>query len=172
MSDTPVVPVNPPQAQPPVVASGDDRTVVPLASTFVAQAANAPVVQQQVASATPASAKEKGGFGAGETVPFVEVNAGSSGVENEPLPPEVESWMEKVSHSVDVADAKNIVLSQPKAPAAQPVPPAQTVFVVPLGEDEFKMGLHASVKDSVRWLAVWCQRIIKKLGNSSAFQSE
>lgn len=171
MSDTPVVPVNPPQAIPPVAVPGDDRTVVPLASTFVAQAATTPVAVQQQ-SAAPASAKEKGAFGAGETVPFVEMNTSQSGVENEPLPPEVESWMEKVSHSVDVADAKNIVLSQPKAQAVSATPPAQTVFVVPLGEDEFKMGLHASVKDSVRWLAVWCQRIIKKFGNTSAFQSQ
>jgi hypothetical protein len=38
---------------------------------------------------------------------------------------------------------------------------AQPKIVLPLTEEEIKRGLHLKVIDSFRWLAEWCQRLIK-----------
>lgn len=42
--------------------------------------------------------------------------------------------------------------------------PAQTqpTVAVPLSQEEIKTGLHHKVFDSMRWLAVWSLRLIKK----------
>jgi len=35
------------------------------------------------------------------------------------------------------------------------------VITLPLTEAEMKRGLHYKIVDSLRWLAEWCQRLVK-----------
>ncbi|HSW89871.1 MAG TPA: hypothetical protein VLH19_03280 [Patescibacteria group bacterium] len=98
---------------------------------------------------------------------------GSDAIEKEPLPPEVSGWMEKVKRG-ESGEQKppEIVIADKTAQAPTGDYASQPVFVLPLGKTEMRQGIHKSVNDSVRWLAQWCERLMKKLGNKVTLADE
>lgn len=87
-----------------------------------------------------------------EKVPIVERKA--------EVGPEVKDWMQKLE------EGEEIQLPQPVTddagqPIVQSAAPQQPKIILPLDEEEFLAGLKKTVKDSVRWLAEWCQRLLK-----------
>lgn len=157
MADQPQT-TNPPQANPPVT---DDRAVASVAPSVVQSIASAPAPQPE--PQTPARAKELGSTSAPETTPLIEVSPGAASLEQEPIPPEVEAWMEKVGPKGEQVKLENLPAVQVQAPTATPAGGSQPAFILPLGEEELKKGSQASVNDSIRWLTTWCQKIIKQL---------
>ncbi|PWU24264.1 hypothetical protein C5B42_00210 [Candidatus Cerribacteria bacterium 'Amazon FNV 2010 28 9'] len=167
MSDLPLQ-SSTPQAQP---AQSDDRTTIsaptPLANSLVNTVATVSVKQPE--PQTP-SFKENKVFAGSEVKTTVETTVGEDAIEKEPLPEAVESWMEKVGQSEQTALPK---VQLPKAEPVQPVVDTQapaTVYILPLGEMELKKAKHANVNDSIRWLATWCVRLLKKLGSEAAYK--
>lgn len=117
---------------------------------------------------TPARAKESGPT-TGEVTGFVEVVGGDS-LEKEPLPPEVSSWMEKVSRDTSGEMPSEIVIAKDQSSTGAGAAGANhPVFVLPLGKDEYATARHQGVQTSVRWLAEWCSRLVKKLGDQVTF---
>ncbi len=167
MSDVPVAPV--PSAPPSQSASVDDRVGGVAAPTLVQSIALTP--SPPVTPQIPSGSKEKSAVAASETTPLVEVSTGASALEKEPIPPEVEAWMDKVGQ--ETAEVKLETLPSVQVPPPLPTQSSslQPQFVLPLGEQEMQMGLHASVNDSIRWLATWARRLIKQLRGQVAFRS-
>ncbi len=135
-----------------------------LASPIVQAASTIPDPTPQV----PARAKETGPGASSEVANFVEV-VGADSLEKEPLPPEVSSWMEKVSRDTSGEMPPEIVIADTQAQSAPPMGKKPPVFVLPLGSDEYASAKHQGVQTSVRWLAEWCTRLVKKLGNQATF---
>lgn len=77
------------------------------------------------------------------------------------VPPEVESWMEKVEHHEVKAPAQTVVADQT---AQQPTGDyaSQPVIVLPITQQATKTGMKKGVQDSIRWLAEWCVKMMKK----------
>ena len=152
------------QSQPTPIS---DRSVGAVAPTLVQSIAQSPPVVPvpQVGS----SQKEKGGITT-ESVPIVEVHTGASAIEVEPIPEAVEAWMEKVGQDDAQIKLENLPPVQVPPPAPSDQVSAQPVFVLPLGKEEMQMGLHASVNDSIRWLATWAKRIVKQLKGQVAYR--
>lgn len=46
---------------------------------------------------------------------------------------------------------------------AQPVSPTATTITLPLTDEQIAVGLHAQIVTSLRWLAEWCIRRLKKI---------
>jgi len=42
--------------------------------------------------------------------------------------------------------------------------------ILPLKEEEVEKAIHQKVADSIRWLAVWCLRMVKLLGKRAEFE--
>ena len=164
MSDQSIPPVQPQVSSPPV---SDDRTQVAVAPSLVQGIAQSTVVaasQPQMGG----SGKEKGSISS-ETVPIIEVgNTGA--LEKEPLPAEVESWMEKVGQEEAQIKLENLPPVQVPPPAPATSTPAQPIFVLPLGEQEMQLGLHSSINDSIRWLATWAKRVMKQFKGQVAYR--
>lgn len=121
---------------------------------------------------TPTRAKELGSTAVAETATFQEVNTGAAALEREPIPPEVEAWMEKVGQPTRDTAMDNLPQVQltPKTPT--PSAPSGPMYVLPLGEQELSEGMKAGLNDSFRWLATWCARIIEQLKGRVQFRAE
>ena len=88
-------------------------------------------------------------------------------VEEIPVAPEVEKkpeiagYIEKVEKEAELAPTvvddytQQILMTAPSSQAPQ--------VTLPLTEEEITQGLHHKVWESVRWLAEWCVRQVKKL---------
>ena len=166
-NQNPVVPnaVNPTVAQ-PTANVADDR--VALAQPVVQAVAQVPVTP--LAPSAP-SGKEK--IVVPDSLAPFEV-VGTDAIEVEPIPPEIESWMEKVAHSAEKTDV-GVKVELPSQPTITPVSSqsaAKNVYVIPLGKLELNKGLHAAVTESVRWLATWCTRVIRKYGAAAVAYKE
>lgn len=80
----------------------------------------------------------------------------------EPEPgPEVKDWMQKLE------EGETIQLPQPVTDdygqvLVQSAGSQKPKIVLPLDEDEVIEGLHQKVINSLRWLAEWCVRVMKK----------
>lgn len=77
------------------------------------------------------------------------------------VPPEVESWMEKVEHH-EVKAPSQVVVADQTAQAPTGDYAAQPVIVLPVTQQAVQIGMKKSVKDSIRWLAEWCVKMMKK----------
>jgi hypothetical protein len=77
------------------------------------------------------------------------------------VPPEVESWMERVERGESKLPGP---VTHQGQTLVQPAEPEEVKIVLPLTEEEVNQGLHRKIWESVRWLAVWCVRVMKKLG--------
>lgn len=150
---------------PPLPTDQNSPQANALAGQVIQATSTAQAPVQQVSS----KAKEAGPISA-EVSPTIEV-VGTDAIEKEPLPPEVASWMEKVNRDNSGEKPAEIVIADKTAQAPTNHYSSQPVFVLPLGENEYKQGMHASVNDSIRWLAQWCQRLVKKLGTDATYGS-
>ena len=149
-----------PSAKASVGTQSQDQTQVVQPTTVQPQESTQ---QPQVTPITPAGARPAGAKeeefvsskGDAENVPVVEIR------ESEELPTEVEGWLERVEKD-DVAEPPTIV-HQGK-PIVSPASPQQGSVTLPLDDEGIKKGLHHKFVDSVRWLAEWCVRLVKKFG--------
>lgn len=103
-----------------------------------------------------------------EVTNFVEV-VGNDSFETEPLPPEVSSFMEKVNRDSGPNALPEVVVADATAQQPTGTYASKPVFVLPLGKIQMQQAGHSSVENSVRWLAEWCKRVVKKLGGQVAY---
>lgn len=96
--------------------------------------------------------------------PVVEVPKGPE------IAPELKSYVEKVEEGAELAQPTIVNVNGVKAVPPQPQP--KPSIVLPLTPTQFASGLKASVADSVRWLAVWCLRLLKIYGQRAVFRAE
>lgn len=109
------------------------------------------------------SGTKKETAGAAEPSPAMEV-PGVQVVEHEPnveIAPEVQGWIEKVEQE-KLNIPENIVVADKTAGQPTGKYASEPVLVLPATQQQVNSGLHASVKQSIRWLATWCFRIMKK----------
>lgn len=103
-----------------------------------------------------------GGNKEAEVVTPVDMQAMEAVEVKEPdqIPAEVSGWVERLERG------ENIHLSQPVTHQGQilvaPTQPQSVKIILPLTKDAVEKGLHVKIVDSLRWLAEWCVRIIKK----------
>lgn len=113
-----------------------------------------PVTAQPI-PVSPGLNKEKE-LGTPDEIPF----------ESIPSDVEVEPGLEKVGvipqrETIELPpDMRNMGVTA--AGAAQPVTAATTTIKLPLSDDQIELALHAKVMQSIRWLAEWCVRQLKK----------
>ena len=81
--------------------------------------------------------------------------------EPDKVPEEVEGWVERVKRGDDVHLATPV--THQGETLVKSTKPKNVKVVLPLTDEETKKGLHHKVIDSVRWLAQWCVRLIKKI---------
>ncbi len=136
------------------------------AATIVQSIASAPPVPPQ----PQVSARAKEQVVPSETTTMVETAQVKATPETEPIPPEVEAWMEKVGGAAEEVNLDNLPPVEVAPPTTQAPASSPPAFVLPLGEAEMQAGLHAGVNDSIRWLATWCQRIFKQLRGQIVFR--
>lgn len=151
-----------PTTQPQVTPQDSPTALAP-------QIVNVASTQQPPSPQVPARAKETGPATSNELAGFVEV-VGSDSIEKEPIPPEVASWMEKVSRDTSGEKPPEIVIATPTTPPTASGGTKANVFVLPLGEQELEAGKRQGVSNSVRWLSEWCLRLVKKLGGQTTFR--
>lgn len=83
------------------------------------------------------------------------------------IPPEVEK-MEAVAGG-------EIVLPQPVTdksgqPIVSPAAPQQVTITLPLDDQKMQLGLRLAITDSLRWLAEWMKRLLKKAGGKFIYR--
>jgi hypothetical protein len=116
----------------------------------------------------PAGAKEQefvsgGDQGFAEVIPVVEVEKPGE------LTPEVAGWVERAEND-QVPEPQTIVhKGQVYATSSTP---QQVQITLPIGQAQIKQGLHHKVIDSVRWLAEWCVRIVKRYKGQVGYKQE
>jgi hypothetical protein len=109
---------------------------------------------------------ETGPISYGETAPVVELR------EDEKVPEDVESWMEKLEQGEEirlpqpVTDDDQVVVSNSGNDVAD------DALVLPLTEKQVEEGLHKKVYNSARWLAEWCIRVAKKLHGQIIYRAQ
>jgi hypothetical protein len=75
------------------------------------------------------------------------------------LPVEVEGWLERAERD-DVAEPAAVV--HKGQTVVSPATPQQVSVTLPLDKEGLEMGITQKVAESIRWLAEWSVRIIKK----------
>lgn len=80
-------------------------------------------------------------------------------LENPEIGPEVESHLEKIEK--DPAQMQQAADDYVKVVGMKPVPTGSQKVVLPLTDDQIKLGLHHKVWEAIRWLAEWCVRQLK-----------
>lgn len=89
-----------------------------------------------------------------EVAPIVEIET-----EPQAISPEVQEYVQKVSSDVTHPEP---VIHEGQV-YAQPVEPQKLPdIVLPLTQQSIEFGMKQKVSSSIRWLAVWCLRIMKK----------
>ena len=98
---------------------------------------------------------------------------GATAVETEKsaeVPPELESWMEKVE-THQVQPPQQVVVADQTATNLTGNYVAEPVIVLPLTQQKVQQGTKKSVVDSMRWLAEWCIRIMKKFHGKVVYRT-
>jgi hypothetical protein len=101
-----------------------------------------------------------------EVTHIVELN------ETEPLPPEVEGWLQKLDTAGDIKLPEpithdgNVLLANSEAQIVK------EKIVLPMTQSGVQQGLTAKVTDSARWLAEWCVRLIKSMKSDIKYAPE
>lgn len=123
-----------------------------------------PSLQQPISAARPGAAKEQeslGKVGDTERVPIVELR------EPRELPEAVAGWLERVERD-DIPEPATIV-HEGKA-IVSPAAPNQAQVTLPLTADDLKKGLQQKLIESIRWLAEWCVRLMKKYHGKAVYK--
>jgi hypothetical protein len=161
MADVPV----PPLAQDPQVA---DATIANAVVQAVQQ--DDPLNPSQAGGARPGvGAKEHVGSSFDAVVSEV---PGAQAVELEQsaeISPEVESWVEEVQRH-DLQPPQQVVVADDTATQPTNNYVSEPVVVLPATQQVIQAGLKKKVSDSVRWLAEWCLRIVKKFHGSVVYR--
>ncbi len=77
------------------------------------------------------------------------------------IPPEVETAQSVSGSSTQLPQA--VVDDQTGQTLVAPADPQSPQVVLPLTDDQIQVGLGVRLVESIRWLAVWCVRILKKV---------
>lgn len=103
----------------------------------------------------------------GDNVPLVQYK------EEEKIPENVESWIERINTADDVTlpkavtdDEDNVLVAEP------PVTVINDAIILPLTEEEMKKGLKHKIEDSFRWLAEWMKKIIRGNDGKAFYREE
>ena len=75
--------------------------------------------------------------------------------------PEVEGWLEKLEKGEEIRLPQPVTDDQGQV-VLDDSTPQEPKIVLPLTKEEMERGLHKKVWESMRWLAEWCKRLIKK----------
>lgn len=187
MSDLPVQPPVQDDTIQPVLSSqpSDGTGVLSQQSSQPTTTADAVVTSSVLQAAqtynplNPPYGGGKGGVGVKERVStnldtIIQEVPGAQVIETEKtaeIPPEVESWMEKVDHH-DIAAPKEVVVADQTS--AQPTGhyAAEPVIILPISHQKVQTGMKKSVTESIRWLAEWCLRVIKKFHGMVVYREE
>ena len=80
---------------------------------------------------------------------------------NEPLPRNVEGWIEKVEKASE--SSQKVVRDDTTGQVVMtPAAPSNPTVVLPITKNAFAAGFKRTVSDASRWLSVFVLRIIKK----------
>lgn len=91
-------------------------------------------------------------------------------VDAEPNPKiekEVEDYIEKVEKEAELSKPITDNYGQPLISAPSPQQPQ---IVLPMTQNQYLFGLKQKITESVRWLAVWCGRLLKIFGARITFR--
>jgi len=94
----------------------------------------------------------------------IDAARGAQLVETEPqpeIPPEVESYLEKVEERKETAPQEIVIADGTQASPNNRSYPAQPVVVLPITAAEEKEGIKKSPKFSIRWLVEWSKKLMK-----------
>ena len=91
-------------------------------------------------------------------------------IDTEPNPnieKEVDGYIEKVEKESELAkpitdNFGQVLISAPS--------PQQPKIVLPVTQSQYLSGMTQKIAESIRWLAVWCQRLIKIFGPRAVFR--
>ena len=101
-----------------------------------------------------------------ESAPVVELR------EDEKVPENVESWMEKLEHGEEINLPQPVTHDDQVIVSDSGNHVADDALVLPLTEKEVEEGLHKKVYNSARWLAEWCIRVAKKLQGQVIYRTQ
>lgn len=101
-----------------------------------------------------------------ETAQLIEVR------EAEPLPEEVEGWLQKLDQEGDIHLDKPITHDGEILLADTEAQVVKEKIVLPLSQTGVQRGLSQKVTDSARWLAEWCIRLIKMMKDKVKYAPE
>ena len=93
-----------------------------------------------------------------ETIQLTEITS-----EHDKIPEAVEGWLEKLERQEDIKLDQPITDDQ-NQPVLQSATPQVTddQIILPLEETDVSQGIKQKPTSSIRWLAEWCLRVIKK----------
>ncbi|HZZ98562.1 MAG TPA: hypothetical protein VFG51_01385 [Candidatus Saccharimonadia bacterium] len=131
---------------------------------------NASLNPANATSARGAAAKEVAAAGLLETI--ANEVPGAQAVEHERTPeisPEVEAWVEQIHDEANKTPEK-IVVADSTVNNLTGNYAAEPIVVLPLTKPGIQQGMKHPVTDSVKWLAVWCLRVIKKFHGSVVYR--
>ena len=88
-----------------------------------------------------------------EKIPIVERKEGE-------VAPEIKDYVTKVETAAEISLPQPVTDDTGQV-IVDDVAPTKVKITLPLTEEEMHRGLHYKIADSIRWLAEWCQRLIK-----------
>lgn len=88
-----------------------------------------------------------------EKVPIVERKEGE-------IKPEIKDYVTKVETAAEISLPQPVTDDQGQI-IVDNTQPKKVKITLPLTEEEMRRGLYHKIVDSIRWLAEWCQRLIK-----------
>lgn len=101
-----------------------------------------------------------------ETAPIVELQ------ENEPIPAEVEGWLQKLDSAGEIKLPEPITHDGDVLLAGSEAQVIKEKLVLPVTQSGMQQGLKSKVDTSARWLAEWCNRLIKIMKGEVKYAKE
>ncbi len=101
-----------------------------------------------------------------ESTPLVELH------ESEPLPPEVEGYLQKLEAAGEIKLPEPITHDGNVLLASSEAQVVKEKIVLPLSQSGIQTGLSSKVTNSARWLAEWCVRLIKMMRDGVKYAPE
>lgn len=164
----------------PPVSENQDEALQLLEQVLTEVESSAQVVPQVIAEATdtlniPAATSarrpEQGAFATPDIAP--ELASHLQAVEVEPVPelsPEVEGYLEAVKDHTK-QQPEEIVIADGSLPSQHTNVPAKKVVVLPISEEEVKVGHKKSTTWSIKWLVSWSERLIKMFKGAVVYRT-
>lgn len=86
--------------------------------------------------------------------------------------PEVKDWMEKLEAGEEIQLPQPVIDDTTGQVIVEPSTPQKVEVRLPLTEAEIQRGLHQEIVESIRWLAEWCQRLLKVVGKKFFYRTK